>query len=116
MEGDDTTFQLTQARFRAVMATLSAVAIILVPVTGYVVASYLDKVDRSITATHNLRVEVAVMSNTLDEIKEDVGELNRAFRRYDSEPSVRKGVFTTMRGFDEIAKFPALGASTEGDI
>ena len=110
------TFQLTQARFRAVMATLSAVAVVLVPVTGYVVASYLDKVDSSIAAMHNLRVEVAVMSNTLDEIKEDVSELNRAFRRYDGVPSVRKGVFTTMRGLDEITKLPALGAGAEGDI
>lgn len=116
MEGEDMTFQLTQARFRAVMATLSAVALVLVPVTGYVVANYVDKIDSSITATHNLRVEVAVMSNTLDEIKDDVGELNRAFRRYDAEPSVRKGVFTIMRGSDEISKLPALGASPEGDI
>lgn len=116
MEGEDMTFQLTQARFRAVMATLSAVALVLVPVTGYVVANYIDKIDSSIAATHKLRVEVAVMSSMLDEIKDDVSELNRAFRRYDAAPSVRKGVFTTMRGFDEIAKFPALGASTEGDI
>ena len=116
MEGEDMAFQLTQARFRAVMATLSAVALVFVPATGYVVANYVDKIDSSITATHNLRVEVAVMSRTLDEIKDDVSELNSAFRRYDAVPSVRKGVFTTMRGFDEIAKFPALGASTEGDI
>ena len=110
------TFQLTQARFRAVMATLSAVAVVLVPVTGYVVASYLDKVDSSITATHNLRVEVAVMSNTLDEIREDVDELNRAFRRYDGVPSVRKGVFTTMGGLYEVAKLPDLGVSPKSDI
>ena len=116
MEGEDMAFQLTQARFRAVMATLSAVAVVLVPVTGYVVANYLDKVDSSITATHNLRVEVAVMVSTLNEIKEDVGELNRAFRRYDSVPSVRKGVFTTMEGLYEITKLPALGAGAEGDI
>ena len=116
MEGEDMAFQLTQARFRAVMATLNAVAVVLVPVTGYFVASYLDKVDSSITATHNLRVEVAVMASTLNEIKEDVGELNRAFRRYDPVPSVRKGVFTTMGGLDEITKLPALGAGAEGDI
>ena len=53
MEGEDMAFQLTQARFRAVMATLNAVALVLVPVTGYVVANYVDKIDSSLTALQN---------------------------------------------------------------
>lgn len=116
MEGEDMVFQLTQARFRAVMATLGAVGVVLIPVTGYVIASYLDRVDNSIIATHNLSVQVAVMANTIEEMREDVGELNRAFRRYDNTPSVRKGVFSTMRSPDEITKLPALGISSEGSI
>ncbi len=64
------------------MATISALAVIFIPLIGFMLSKYLDRVDASITVTSHLQTDIAVMSRDIQEVKKDISEVNTAIKMH----------------------------------
>ena len=68
-------FQLSQARLRAVVATLSAVYGVAMPLFGFLGYRYVENMDAASSAVGRLTTEVAVMNTQMTYLREDISDL-----------------------------------------
>lgn len=68
-------FQLSQAKLRAVIATLSAVCGVAIPFFGFLGYRYIENMDAAASAVGRLTTEIAVMNTQMTYLREDIGDL-----------------------------------------
>ena len=88
-EGDCMNFQLTQAKLRGVIGTLAVVTTAVLPVLGWTAVRYVDVMDDVGNNLSKVAITVAVLSNDVSTLKDDV----RSLELYVRGPSVRPGNF-----------------------
>lgn len=115
-------FQLSQARLRAVVATLSAVCGIAIPFFGFLGYRYVENMDAASSAVGRLTTEIAVLNTQMTYLREDISDLqstvkilqNRAHKALYlvEKPRAKTYVPTTTRISSEVYFGQAWGAST----
>lgn len=68
-------FQLSQARLRAVVATLSAVCGVAIPFFGFLGYRYVENMDAASSAVGRLTTEIAVLNTRMTYLREDISDL-----------------------------------------
>ena len=115
-------FQLSQARLRAVVATLSAVCGIAIPFFGFLGYRYVENMDAVSSAVGRLTTEIAVLNTQMSYLREDIGDLQNTVKILQDrahkalylveKPRAKTYVFTTTRISSEVHFGQAWGAST----
>ena len=115
-------FQLSQARLRAVVATLSAVCGIAIPFFGFLGYRYVENMDAASFAVGRLTTEIAVLNAQMTYLREDISDLqsnvkilqDRAHKALYlvEKPRAKTYVPTTTRISSEVYFGQAWGAST----
>ena len=88
-EGARMDFQLTQAKLRGVIGTLAVVTTVVFPVLGWAAVRYVDVMDEVGDNLSKVAITVAVLSNDVSTLKDNV----RSLELYVRGPSVRPGNF-----------------------
>ena len=70
-------FQLSQAKLRAVIATLSVVCGVAIPFFGFLGFRYIENMDAASLAVGRLTTEIAVLNTQMIYLREDIGDLQR---------------------------------------
>ena len=68
-------FQLSQAKLRAVSATLSVVSGVAVPFFGFLGYHSIEQMDAASSAVGRLTTEIAVLNTQMTYLREDIGDL-----------------------------------------
>lgn len=68
-------FQLTQAKFRAVLGTVAVISGVAIPFFGYLGASYLEKMEAASIAVGRLTTEIAVLNTQMTYLRDDISDL-----------------------------------------
>lgn len=68
-------FQLSQAKLRAVIATLSVVCGVAIPFFGFLGYRYVENMDAASSAVGRLTTEIAVLNTQMTYLREDIGDL-----------------------------------------
>ena len=115
-------FQLSQARLRAVVATLSAVCGIAIPFFGFLGYRYVENMDAASSAVGRLTTEIAVLNTQMTYLREDIGDLQSTVNILQErahkalylveKPRAKTYVPTTTRIGSEVYFGQAWGAST----
>ena len=115
-------FQLSQARLRAVVATLSAVCGVAIPFFGFLGYRYVENMDAASSAVGRLTTEIAVLNIQMTYLREDISDLqstvkilqdraNKALYLVE-KPRAKTYVPATSRISSEVYFGQAWGAST----
>lgn len=115
-------FQLSQARLRAVVATLSAVCGVAIPFFGFLGYRYVENMDAASSAVVRLTTEIAVLNTQMTYLREDISDLqstvkilqdraNKALYLVE-KPRAKTYVPATTRIGSEVYFGQAWGAST----
>lgn len=117
-----TEFQLSQARLRAVVATLSAVCGVAIPFFGFLGYRYVENMDAASSAVGRLITEIAVLNTQMTYLREDIGDLQSTVKILQEraqkalylveKPRAKTYVPTTTRIGSEVYFGQAWGAST----
>ena len=115
-------FQLSQARLRAVIATLSVICGVAVPFFGFLGYRYVENMDEASAAIGRLTTEMAVLNTQAAYLREDIADLKKTVRTLQERASkalyVLEGEYakthlpTTARIGAKIDFGQAWGAST----
>ena len=115
-------FQLSQARLRAVVATLSAVCGVAIPFFGFLGYRYVENMDAASSAVGRLTTEIAVLNTQMTYLREDIGDLQSTVKVLQEraqkalylveKPRAKTYVPTTTRISSEVYFGQAWGAST----
>ena len=115
-------FQLSQARLRAVVATLSAVCGVAIPFFGFLGYRYVENMDAASSAVGRLTTEIAVLNTQMSYLREDIGDLQSTVKILQEraqkalylveKPRAKTYVPTTTRISSEVYFGQAWGAST----
>ena len=81
--------QLTTAKLRGVIGTLAVVTTVVLPVLGWIAVRYVDALDDVGNNLSKVAITVAVLSNDVSTLKDNV----RSLELYIRGPSVRPGNF-----------------------
>ena len=73
-------FQLSQAKLRAVIATLSVVCGVAIPFFGFLGYRYIENMDAASLAVGRLTTEIAVLNTQMTYLREDIGDLQRTVK------------------------------------
>ena len=73
-------FQLSQARLRAVIATLSVICGVAVPFFGFLGYRYVENMDEASAAIGRLTTEIAVLNTQAIYLREDISDLKKTVR------------------------------------
>lgn len=73
-------FQLSQAKLRAVIATLSVVCGVAIPFFGFLGFRYIENMDAASSAVGRLTTEIAVLNTQMTYLREDIGDLQRTVK------------------------------------
>lgn len=73
-------FQLSQAKLRAVIATLSVVCGVAIPFFGFLGYRYIENMDAASSAVGRLTTEIAVMNTQMTYLREDIGDLQETVK------------------------------------
>ena len=115
-------FQLSQARLRAVIATLSVICGVAIPFFGFLGYRYVDSMDEAAAAIGRLTTEMAVLNTQATYLREDISDLKKTVRTLQERASkalyVLEGghaetyIPSTTRIGSEVDFGQAWGAST----
>ena len=115
-------FQLSQARLRAVVATLSAVCGVAIPFFGFLGYRYVENMDAASSAVGRLTTEIAVLSTQMIYLREDISDLQNTVKILQDrahkalylveKPRAKTYVPATTRISSEVYFGQAWGAST----
>ena len=115
-------FQLSQARLRAVVATLSAVCGIAIPFFGFLGYRYVENMDAASSAVGRLTTEIAVLNTQMAYLREDISDLQSTVKILQDrahkalylveKPRAKTHIPTTTRISSEVYFGQAWGAST----
>ena len=115
-------FQLSQARLRAVIATLSVICGVAVPFFGFLGYRYVESMDEAAAAIGRLTTEMAVLNTQATYLREDISDLKKTVRTLQERASnalyVLEGEYAethisaTARIGSEVDFGQAWGAST----
>ena len=115
-------FQLSQARLRAVVATLSAVCGIAIPFFGFLGYRYVENMDAASSAVGRLTTEIAVLNTQMTYLREDISDLQSTVKILQErahkalylveKPRAETYIPTTTRISSEVYFGQAWGAST----
>ena len=115
-------FQLSQAKLRAVVATLSAVCGIAIPFFGFLGYRYVENMDAASSAAGRLTTEIAVLNTQMTYLREDISDLQSTVKILQDrahkalylveKPRAKTYVPTTTRISSEVYFGQAWGAST----
>ena len=115
-------FQLSQARLRAVVATLSAVCGIAIPFFGFLGYRYVENMDAASSAVGRLTTEIAVLNTQMTYLREDISDLQSTVKILQDrahkalylveKPRAKTHIPTTTRISSEVYFGQAWGAST----
>ena len=115
-------FQLSQARLRAVVATLSAVCGIAIPFFGFLGYRYVENMDEASAAIGRLTTEMAVLNTQAAYLREDISDLKKTVRTLQERASkalyalegeyAKTHISATTRISSEVDFGQAWGAST----
>lgn len=115
-------FQLSQARLRAVVATLSAVCGVAIPFFGFLGYRYVENMDAASSAVGRLTTEIAVLNTQMSYLREDIGDLQNTVKILQDraqkalylveKPRAETYIPATTRISSEVYFGQAWGAST----
>lgn len=115
-------FQLSQARLRAVIATLSAVCGVAIPFFGFLWYRYVENLDAASSAVGRLTTEIAILNTQMTHLREDIGDLQNTVKLLQDrahkalylveKPRAKIDVSTGSRISSEVYFGQAWGAST----
>ena len=115
-------FQLSQARLRAVVATLSAVCGVAIPFFGFLGYRYVENMDAASSAVGRLTTEIAVLNTQMTYLREDISDLQNTVKILQDraqkalylveKPRAETHIPTTTRISSEVYFGQAWGAST----
>lgn len=114
-------FQLSQAKLRAAVTTLSAVCGVAIPFFGFLGYRYVENMDAALSAVGRLTTEIAVLNTQMTYLREDIGGLQNTVKILQDrahkalylveKPRAKTYVPTTTRIGSEVYFGQAWGAS-----
>ena len=115
-------FQWSQARLRAVVATLSAVCGVAIPFFGFLGYRYVENMDAASSAVGRLTTEMAVLNTQMTYLREDISDLRSTAKILQDrahkalylveKPRAKTHIPTSTRISSEVYFGQAWGAST----
>lgn len=107
-------FQLSQARLRATIATLSVVCGVMMPFFGYLGLRYVNNMDEASSAIGRLTMEMAVLNTQMTNLRDDIQDLQGTVSIL--QDRARKALYT-KEGIDAETHLPtASRVGAEGGV
>ena len=107
-------FQLSQAKLRAVVATLSVVCGVAIPFFGFLGYRYIENMDAASSAVGRLTTEIAVLNTQMTYLREDIGDLQGTVRIL--QERAHKALYMVEGGHAEIDLPTGSRVSSESDF
>ena len=107
-------FQLSQARLRAVVATLSAVCGVAIPFFGFLGFRHIENMDAASSAVGRLATEIAVLNTQMTYLREDIGDLQSTVKIL--QERANKALYLVESGNAKIDLSTGSRVSSESDF